>query len=155
MKLERLYRIGQVYNHILDTYYKFMVPPALLNAGATIVFSSYVTARHTELPLYIYWMFPYISVSYSLITFDLCYDGILTIRASEGSLGLLRSKEKQYFRGLSVEERRFRNKTAMALRPVFFNVGDFADYDDSRRLMELPITVWDEMLNQLLFLLTL
>ena len=77
------------------------------------------------------------------------------MRASEGSLGFLRSKEKQYLLGLPVEERRVRYKTAMALRPALFNVGDFADYHDSRGLMELPITVWDEMLNQLLFLLTL
>ena len=150
MELERLYAVGQVYNKVLDAYYKFMVPPAVFGGGAAIVFLSFVTLRHTELPLYIYWLFPYMTISFSVVLFDLCYDGILVIRASEASLSTLRSKEGQYFRRLPIEEQKAMSRRAKALRPAFFSVGNFAQFD-----MSMPIGVWDEMVNQLMFLLTL
>ena len=116
MELERLYAVGQVYNKVLDAYYKFMVPPAVFGGGAAIVFLSFVTLRHTELPLYIYWLFPYMTISFSVVLFDLCYDGILVIRASEASLSTLRSKEGQYFRRLPIEEQKAMSRRAKALR---------------------------------------
>ena len=151
LELERLYILGQVYNTILDVWYKFTVPPAFLNGGIAIVFAWYATIRHKdELPLYIYWLFPYIATVFTIILFDLCFDGILVIRASEDSLSTLRSKERRYLVGVPVQERVRMSKRAKAIRPAFFSVGNFTEFN-----MNVPIGVWDEIVNQLMFLLTL
>ena len=127
-----------------------MVPPAVFGTCAVIVLTSFVAARHTELPLYIYWLFPYIAITYWIILFDLCYDGILVIRASEGSLSKLRSREEQYFCRLPIEEQKAMNKKAKALRPAFFTVGSFTEFN-----INVPIGAWDEIVNQFMLLLTL
>ena len=150
LQLERLYVCGQVYNKILDVWYKFVVPPAFLNGGFAIVIAWYLTIRHTELPLYIYCVFPYAGILFTVMLFDLCYDGILVMRASEDSLTKLRSTEKQYFLRMPIDERMAMVKRARALRPAFFSVGSFTEFT-----MDVPVGAWDEIVNQLLFLLTL
>ena len=95
LQLERLYILGQIYNAILGVLFNFTAPPTILNCGIAIVFAWYVTMRHTELPLYIYWMFPYIAIVYGLIMFGWCFDEMLVIRASEDSLSKLRSRQKK------------------------------------------------------------
>ena len=150
LELERLYICGQVYNRILDVFYKVTTPPSQFNAGLTIVLAWYLTMKHTDLPWYIYSMFPYTGVLVFGMLFTLGYDGILTIRASEASLTKLRSAEMQYFRLMPNQERAALIKRAKAFRPAFFSVGNFTEFN-----MDVPIGQWDEILNQLLFLLTL
>ena len=127
-----------------------VVPPAFLNAGLTIVLAWYLTIRHTELPLYIYCVFPYAGILFTFMLFDLCYDGILVMRASEDSLTKLRLAEKQYFLRMPTDERMAMMKRAKALRPAFFSVGSFTEFT-----MDVPVGVCDEIVNQLMFLLTL
>ena len=150
MKLEWLYVCGQVYNTVLDVWYKLVVPPAFFNGGVTIVIASFLTMRYTHLPWYIYIIFPYVAVLFTVILFALCYDGILAMRESEESLSILRSRQKQYFLRLPLEERKAMMRRAKALRTTFFSVGNFTEFN-----MEVPIGVWDEIVNQLMFLLTL
>ena len=150
LQLEQLYVCGQVYNKILDVWYKLVVPPAFLNGGLAIVLTWYLTIRHTDVPLYIYCLFPYIGALFTFMLFDMCYDGILVIRASEDSLTKLRSAEKQYFLRMPIHERMATMKRAKALRPAYFSVGSFTEFT-----MDVPVGVWDEIVNQLLFLLTL
>ena len=89
-------------------------------------------------------------ITYSVILFDLCIDGIMVIRASEESLGILRCREEEYFLRIPIHERAAMLKRAKALRPAFFNVGSFSEFN-----VNVPIGTWDEIVNQLLFLLTL
>ena len=122
----------------------------MLNAGLAIVLAFYMTIRHTDVPLYIYCMFPYIGALFTVMLFDMCYDGMLVIRAAEGSLHTLRSTEMQYFLRIPIDERMAMIKRAKALRPAFFSVGNFTEFT-----MDVPVGAWDEIVNQLLFLLTL
>ena len=58
LEVEQLYRIGQVYNKVLDVWYEFIVLPSLLMGGAVTVICMYVSIRHTQLHLFIYWPSP-------------------------------------------------------------------------------------------------
>ena len=149
LELERLYVCGQVYNTVLDIFYKLVVPPSLFKAGSAIVIAWYLTMRHIDMPWYIYSWFPYIGALFTVMTFALCYDGILVTRASEASLTTLRSTEMQYFLRLPIQERRAMIRRAKALRAAFFSVGNFTEFN-----IDVPISTWEEIVNQLFFLLT-
>ena len=150
LKLERLYICGQVYNTILDVIYKLVSPPGIFNSGLIIVLTWFLTMRHSQVPWYIYMWFPYIAILFTVVLFALCYDGILAIRASKKVLSILRSNEKQYFLRLPAEDRKAMMRRAKALRPAFFSVGNFTDFN-----VDVPIGVWNQIVNQLVFLLTL
>ena len=79
------------------------------------------------------------------------HDGIMTIQASENTLGSLRCTENPYLLSLPMKERMAILRRAKALRPAFFSVGDFTDEFN----VDVPVGVWEEILNQLVFLLTL
>ena len=150
LELERCYKCGQVYNKLLDLWYKFVVPKGFVNAGLAIVMSAYVSIRHTELPPLLYAYFPYSTVVVAVVAFGLCYDGILIIRASEETLGRLKFLDSENVMALSRADRLAVIRRVKALRPAYFSVGDFTGFN-----MGVPIGVWDEIINQLVFLLTL
>ena len=141
---------GQVYNKVLDVWYKFVDPSSLLMGGTIIVLGLYVSLRHTELPVLIYYFFPYIATFFAAILFDLCHDGVLVIRASEYTLSALRSSDGAHFVSIKVEDRMAMLKGARALRPAFFSMGEFTEFN-----MNVPVGIWDEILNQIMFLLSL
>ena len=149
--MERCYKSGQVYNKILDLWYSYVVPPSLLVAGTTIVLAAYASIRHTELPLLVYGLFPCVTIGLTVVVFALCYDGILVIRASEDTLSRLQSvDDEEYARAIARMERLAGARRVKALRPAYFNLGSFNKFS-----MDVPIGIWDEIINQLVFLLTL
>src|SRR4051794_23756993 len=81
--LEKMFICGQIYNKILDGWYKYVEPPSLFVGGALIVVGLYVSLRYTHLPIIIYLLFPYITVVFAVVMFDLCYEGWVVIRTSE------------------------------------------------------------------------
>ena len=128
----------------------FMVPPSLLMGGVVAVFGLYTSMRHTQLPPFIYFLFPVLSGAAVWNIFDLCHDGMLAIWASEDSLHRLRSAMNEHLRQLSVAEKRGVLKRAKALRPAFFHLGHFTQFS-----IDVPVETWDEIVNQMVFLLTL
>ena len=149
LEIERLYVCSQVYNAVLDVWYKLVTPLGMFSGGVTIVVACFLTLRHTDVPWYIYFWFPYVAFLFAVTIFDTAYDGIVVIRASEATLTTLRSREMQYLRRMPTEERAAVIRRAKALRPVCFSIGSFTEFN-----MDVPVASWDEILNQLLFLLT-
>ena len=80
-----------------------------------------------------------------LLIFWQSYDMFRTIRASEDILG----HHAAYFQGITRAERIEMMKRSKAMRPVVFSLAD------SQFSLNLPINAWDEILNQILFLLSL
>ena len=119
-------------------------------SGTAVALGMYISIRHTQLPVFIYCLFPYVAVLFLVEIFDLCHDGILTIRASEDVLSRLRSTENGYLYRLPMEERMSIQKRGKALRPAFFSVGNYTQFN-----FDVPVGVWEEILNQTVFLLTL
>ena len=136
-----------MYTKVVNVWFKFIAPNGLVNVGLAIVMGAYVSIRHTELPPLLYAYFPCATAVMAGVFFGLCYEGILIIRASEDTLGRFRSLENT---ATSQSERLAVSRRVKALRPAIFNVGDFTEFN-----MGVPIGVWDEIINQLVFLLTL
>ena len=108
------------------------------------------TIRRTELPLLLYPLFPYMTAIFTVIMFDICRDDVVSIRVSEDVLSRLRSTAMEYLKQMPVLEKLTMLKRAKALRHIYGNVGIVEEYT-----IDVPVGVWDEILNQILFLLTL
>ena len=84
------------------------------------------------------------------IMFWQIYDVFLLTRDSEDIMRHLLSYDAPYLRPMPKALRTQVLKRAKAMRVLEFPVGEFADFN-----MNLPIAMWDEILNQVLFLLSL
>ena len=84
-----------------------------------------------------------------LVVFWLCYDIVLITRESEYIKAQLWSYEAPYARLMPKSEMTCAMKRAKALRVIEIPVGNFSDIS-----IDLPIAIWDEILNQVLFLLS-
>ena len=126
-----------------------MLPPALLSASLTVIITSFVSIRCTTLPLLFYFMFPYFAFTVLLTTFWVIYDAVLITRDSEYVRGKLLSYDSSHLRRMSKHERTLVMKRAKALQVTEFPIGDFADIS-----LTLAFVIWDEIVNQVLFLLS-
>ena len=95
-------------------------------------------------------IFPNTAFAFTFILFWACYELVLAIRDSEEILGQLRSMEAPYLRAMPIAVRVKALKRAKAMKPVEFPLGNFADFS-----VTVPVTVWEEIVNQVVFLLTL
>lgn len=149
-KVERMYICMELYNRICYVWVKSSLPPNLFSICLTIVITTFVSIRYTELPLYCYMFFPNTAGVVWLILYWFFYDLVLITRDSEDILGKLLSCQAPYLRGMPTSVRMKVLKRAKAVRRLEIPVGGFADFSVS-----VPVTLWDEMLNQVVFLLTL
>ena len=84
------------------------------------------------------------------VLFWVIYDLFLVTRDSEDIMRKMLKYDTPYLRPMPKDLRTKVLKRAGAMRVFDFPVGGFADMN-----MNLPISVWDEILNQILFLLSL
>ena len=110
----------------------------------------YISIRHTDIPVFIYCLFAYTTVLFLVELFDLCRDQMLAVRASENALSRLRSTVHRYLSRLPMKERMRIAKAGKALHPAFFSVCNYTQFN-----VNVPVGVWEETLNQTVFLLTL
>ena len=148
-KVERLYICYELFNKISYNWLKFMLPPTIFSVSLTVIVTTFVSIRYTELPFMYYIFFANTALTLMLIIFWLCYDALLITRDSEEVMSQLLSFEVPYLRSTPKAGRIRIMKRAKAMRIVEYPVGEFADFSIS-----LPIVLWEEILNQLLFLLS-
>ena len=148
-KVERLYICYELFNRINYTWLKFMLPPTIFGVSLTVIVTTFVSIRYTELPFMYYIFFANTAFTLMLIIFWLCYDALLITRDSEDIMSQLLSFEAPYLRSVSKAGRIRVMKRAKAMRVIEFPIGEFADFSIS-----LPIVLWEEILNQVLFLLS-
>ena len=148
-KVERLYICYELLNRINYTWLKFMLPPTIFGVSLTVIVTTFVSIRYTELPFMYYIFFANTAFTLMLIIFWLCYDALLITRDSEDIMSQLLSFEAPYLRSVSKAGRIRVMKRAKAMRVIEFPIGEFADFSIS-----LPIVLWEEILNQVLFLLS-
>ena len=84
-----------------------------------------------------------------LLIFWHSYDMLQVVQASEDVLGELSQHQATYFNGMARAQRLELMKRSKAMRPLEFYVAD------SQFSMALPINTWDEIINQILFCLSL
>ena len=150
LNLRHQYLKLQVHTAIGNNWVMFMIVPTIVSVASSIIVCLYATLRHTELPIYMYIFFPYVGANLFGLLFWLAYEVIMIIRASEAIMGTLSSTEEQYYQESPVQQKLYIRKLARSTRPIFFRIGIFMDFS-----FDVPVGIWDEIVNQLVFLLTL
>ena len=148
-QVEQLYICYELYNRVCYVWMKFMLPPTICSVSIVIIVTTFVSIRYTELPFMYYIFFANTAFTLMLIIFWMSYDAVLITRDSEDILGQLLSYEAPYLRSMSRREKIEVLKRARAMRAVDLPIGEFADFS-----INLPVTIWEEILNQVLFLLS-
>ena len=148
--VEFLYRCMKLYNGVCMSWAEQILPLVLFSVCSAITVLLYVTVRPSGLPLIIYIWFPFVAFAGMFVVSWLVYDAVMVRRASEEVLGKLQSQTEYYYRRLSLFYRKELIPRARALRPVHLSFANFSDIS-----LEVLTNVWDEVLNQLLFLLSL
>ena len=148
--LEKLYISMEVYNSVFSKWYKFWVVPTLFASSCSMIVCFYIALRHTELPILLYLCFPYAGFTILVILFWICYDATVVIQESEKLLSQLRSDGSPYLAGLTREEKIKILLRSRAMRPLSFPISNFTTFS-----LAIPANVWDEVLNQIVFLLSL
>ena len=139
-----------VFNQVLIRWMKAFVPTSIFGLSCCFVVVMFVTIRDTELPTLIYGSFPILGSFFMGIIFWLSYDAMMAKRGSEEILANLQSAAyKYYLQELDTQDRKVFLKRTKALRPASFPIGNFGEVS-----FELPVTVWEESVDQLLVLLS-
>ena len=85
------------------------------------------------------------------VIFWISYDIMLVKRTAEDRISRFASHDGAPYLGrISRQQRELVVKRAAAMKVLEFPIGDFADLS-----LDLPVMVWEEVLNQVLFLLSL
>ena len=145
--VEKLYISLELHKNIFSLWVKFMIMPTIFGISCGVIVTIYVSIRHTELPFYFYMFFPYTGVMLMFVVFWFSYDAVCILRHSEEVLNGLLDYEAKHLRGKGQKMNVM--KRASALRAINFPMGSFAEFS-----LNVPINIWEEVLNQLLFLLS-
>lgn len=148
-RVEQMYVQLELFSRITQAWFRVFFPAWLVSASAAVIILGFVAIRYTELPIFCYIMFPYCALILLGLIFWQCYDMLCVIRESEDILSQLQQRHTPYFESMTRAERAEVTKRSKALRPVMFNMGD------SAFSINVPINAWDEIVNQILFLLSL
>ena len=80
----------------------------------------------------------------------LCYDAVVAKRSADETMEKLQSRTAPYLQRLTPADKLFVMRRARALQPVYIAMGEYAEIT-----LDVPVNIWDEVINQLLFLLSL
>ena len=149
-KVELLYICLELFNRICYAWAKFILPLTIFGLSVTVILTGFISIRYAaELPFIYYMFFANTAVSLLVLIFWSCYEGLLITRGSEDVLSKLLSNEAPYLRSMEKTERIVVMKRAKAMRMIEIPIGNFADFS-----MSVPVGIWDEIVNQILFLLS-
>ena len=150
--VESLYIAFQVQNKLYDDWFGPALFSILFSLGCAVVISLYFPLKHPDLPGFIILVFVTMAVFIMAVVFWLCFDEVTVIRNSEEVIAELQLRPQVSRFGESefsvVQMERFL-KRAKALRSFRISVGTFGDFN-----LEVPIIMWEEILNQLVLLLS-
>ena len=147
--VEKLYICQELFNNICHPWFKFILPLEVFSLSSGVIITAFISIRYTQLPIYYHFFFANTAISLIVIMFWSCYDFLQITRDSEDVKGQLLSFEAPHLREMSKAERTRVVKRAKAMRAIETPVGIFADFSIS-----LPLALWDEIVNQVLFLLS-
>ena len=142
--LEHLYAVLQIHNRYLYRWIQICAFPLLMTVGGGVVLCLYIPIKHPEIPAILSGSFLLVGMVTQGVVFWTSYDIVQVIRASEQVMGQLQSISSQC---KELEYLRFFTKRAKSLWPVSLPIGSFGKFS-----IEVPIIMWDEIFNQLLFL---
>ena len=142
----------QIFTEICSMWIKLMVVPTIFSVTSTIITCLYVTIRNEGLPEWLVLLFFYVGITLFGNVFWIAYQAILVIRASEATIGVLTSIQYEnsgHHNHVPLVIRKYIVKRGKATKPLSFRIGEFTEFS-----LDVPMSIWDEILNQLLFLLS-
>ena len=123
--------------------------PILVNFGLAVIICLYIPLGRPEVPAWLSFCFLFEAIVVFGVIFWVAYDIALIGRACEEVLGKLKSFDEGWRgNGISDLQRSRFIKRARACRPIQIPIGSFGEFS-----LDVPVIMWDEILNQLLFLL--
>ena len=131
-------------------YTGFFIVPALFGISSFVVVAFYLSIQDVGLPWGLYLLFLWTGVTTFLVMFWFTYQLVLVVRTSEDVLEVLTRTPDKHFGVLEVNERKYAARKARAMRAFGYRMGNFGNFS-----LEVPIVMWEEIWNQLLFLLSL
>ena len=149
-KVEKLYRYLQIYHRLHCLWWNWTVPGTIFSLSTSVVLGMYVGLRHTEIPWYLYWVFWCAAFGVMPQIFGVGHDVVFSKEDSEEVVERLQSPGSAELANFPVEERRNILKRARAMTGLRYSIAGLANYS-----WAVPLGAWDEILNQLLFLLSL
>lgn len=149
-EMEKLYVYLQIYHRAYCVWWNLALPGTIVSLSSTVVLSLYIGIRHTDLPWYLYWVFPMAGIAVLIQEFGFASDVMGAKGDSEEIVDKLQSPASASLQRLSFEERKKILRRSKAMTQLHFPIASFTDYSWS-----VPLAAWDEILNQLFFLLSL
>ena len=150
-KVKRLYNCIRLHNIMYLNWMRYMMAPVIFLWAGAVTILLYITFRPSGLHMLVYCWFPLVAVvSTFLVTWQF-YDAVVTKRSTDEVLSKLQSRTTGYYRTLFERaERKEFVRRCRAVQPVGLVIGEFADFT-----LEVAMNIWEEVFNQLLFLLSL
>ena len=145
-----LYNRLRISVKIVVTWLQSALLPYLFCVGSSVVFMVYLVLRNQSLPRVVGLIMTYTAVVILVSIFIVSLDVMAIIQASEGVVQNLLSPQHGYYRDADPIVKAGLLKAARALRPIELPIGHFAKFD-----LGVTQVMYEEMLNQLLFLLAL
>ena len=145
----RLYICLQIHLRVYSTWLKFQLPPTIFSLSVGVIITAFVSIRYTDLQFILYCFYVNTTCNLMLIVFWVCFDAIHIVRVSEDIIGRLQSGHEGHIRSLPRAVRIQVLKRAKILKRIKFDVGDFTELT-----LNLPMAMWEEIMNQVLLLLS-
>ena len=142
--------IMQVFHCVLISWEKVFLPVVFFGVSTALTVLLFISIRFTDIPFYFYVCFPFVGLTLLALIFWVSYDIVKILRAADDLLGNFTSVAMPHLEHLSKSEKMEIMKRAKAMKPLDVPIGDFTDFS-----MTVPMNIWEEVLNQLLFLLSL
>ena len=154
LKLWHKYVKLQLYNELCSNWGKLMDVPTITGGTSAVIACFYIMIRPGDMPTWILLIIYNLGIMIFGLVFWICYQVVLVIRASEDIIRVLTTIEvgQRSHGGMGVTSlalKKYIRIRGKATRPLNYRIGEFNDFT-----LDVPIGIWDEILNQLLFLLT-
>ena len=140
----------KLYNTVFMQWLRVLVSPFLFLTCSAVTLLLYVTFRPAGLPMLVYCWFPLVAVVTIIVVTWLIYDAVSAKRSADEVLANLQSRTTRYYERLEPEGKIELERKGRALQPVQLRIGEFAEFS-----LHVVATIWNEVVNQLIFLLTL
>ena len=128
-----------------------ILSPAMLLAGSVgIIVTAFISLTHLQSALFLQAICALTAVMGTGIVFEQIYECVCFTRSSEQILARLRCADQLYLKGMTRMERLAIMKRAKAFQPIRIPLGGFCHVS-----MGVIRAAWEEILNQLLFLLSM
>ena len=148
--VEDLYTAMSVFNRKLSVYIQIVMVPVVLCGSLGIIFATFLGLRHGDLPTLIYVFNAVSGPAGMLLLFGQIYEGVCVVRASDEIVAELLATDRPYLQGMTKRKKMAVLKRAEAFRAVSLPIGSFGHFS-----MHVVQGLWEEILNQILFLFSL